>query len=251
MSNVGFVAGQNTNAWKKYEPRLRAFGGSPVQHAPSDERNLQGRWLLTNQGLVKFFTQITFAAGDTLPSGETFCLAITLPYPANRSSGGADLPIGTAMLWQGPSANPSPMMIGQVSLADAVAGFAAQGEEDKFCQVFLANMIAFGGPVDFASGATTATVTHGLPGAPAAYDIKLTPTNVPSTNTAWYAVQNVTATTFDIVIKTSSTTTPAQFYWKIEALPSSALFQLMGSRRPWTWAAGHSISIQGEYEARR
>jgi hypothetical protein len=185
-----------------------------------------------------------------VPSGETFSWIFTLPYPANRASGGADLPIGTALLWQGPSANPAPLMLGQISLADPNLPWASQGEEDKHCQVFLQNMVAYG-TASQASGSTGVTVAHGLPGTPNAFDFNLVMTNTPSTNPQWASIQNIGATTFDIIVKASSTTTPATFAWSCKPFPGSSLFQLLGTGRPWNWAAGHSIGLLFQYEARR
>lgn len=250
------VPGLNASGWQNYRPLLRGFsflGGGITQPILSDERNSIGRYTITNQGFVKGQAQITFAAADALGSGETVW-GIRLPFPANRSSGGADLPIGTAFLWQGSAANPQLNLIGQVTLMDPLEPAGSQGREDSFVQVFLSKLISFGS-VTFGSASLTSTVTHGLASGytPNAYDIKLTLTNTPSTNPQWISAQNIGATTFDIVLRASATTTPATVAWKIESEPnnSSGFALLMNSQKPWAWAAGHSIGINFEYEARR
>lgn len=249
MSNAGLIAGLKPTPWTDYVPRIVATGGTPVQHVVSDERNVKGRFLVGNQGLVKVFIGITLVAGDTLPSGETFGWYVSLPAVANRASGGADLPIGTAMLWQGAAADPSPLMIGQVLLADPAIP-VTQGREDRFCMVAIAGTLGYG-TATIPSGSTSVTVTHGLGGTPNAYDLRIVLTNTPTTNPQWWSVQNIGATTFDIVVKTNPSTTGATFAWKADCFPNGTLNQIMGSNRPWVWAAGHRINMQLEYEARR
>ena len=119
-------------------------------------------------------------------------------------------------------------------------------------QVFLTECVS-SGTAAMTSGVGTATVTHNLGLTPAAYDIHVVPTNTPSTNAQWWSVQNITSTTFDIVVKATSTTTPATFAWQARAWPNSSVQfgVLMNYQRPWLWAATHSIGISGEYEARR
>lgn len=324
--NPGLNTGIKQPNWRNYIPNIKSFSaiGGTTDPILSDETVRLGRYIVTNQGMVKGFAQITFQSADTFGSGETVW-GITLPYPASRSSGGADLPIGQAFLWKGNSANPSVNMIGQVSLMDPLLSGGNQTNEDYFAQVFLRQNIAYStgrstsadgvtnttttitsasaaftsldvnhvisgtdiptgttiasvtnsttavlsaaatgshtgitftiSPnVGFTSGATSITVNHGMSGyTPVAYDIHIAKVNNPSSNSQWWNIANITSTGFDIVIKNSSTTTPAQFTWKIESEPNGSVgfSLLMSSSKPWTWAAGHSIGINFEYEARR
>lgn len=253
MSNVGIFPGTNASSWQNYTPKL-ICANTATQPILSDPRYSLGRWVETNQGKIKFFAQITFQAADTFGAGEIY--GISLPFPANRSSGGADLPIGTAFLWQGSSASPQLNMTGLCSLMDPTTP-AKQGQEDSYVQTFLTECSSFG-TVQMASGTTgtgiTQTVTHNLGLTPSAYDIHVVPTNSPSTNPQWWYVDTITSTTFNLNIKVGNTgATQASFSWRARAWPnSSANFAvLMNYQRPWTWAAGHVIGIHGDFEARR
>lgn len=262
MTNVGIIPGLQPSAGQDFVPKLVGFGGSPTQTIIKDTRRAVGRYIINNQGLVVYSGSITFASGDTIGSGENIW-GISLPFPANRSSGGADLPIGSAFLWQGSASNPQLVLTGLTSLMDPVAiGGGSQGAQDYYFQTFLTEIIAFGTGA-FTSGATTCTIDAsaqlGTTFTPNAYDLHIVPTNVPSTNAQWLSVQNINSGTnagtgkFDVVIKASATTTPVQFAWRARAWPNtSATFAvLMNSQRPWAWANGHSIGWRVQYEAKR
>lgn len=260
MANAGIFPGLNYNGWRDYVPLLRSVVIGSTASASAQpillEGTAKGRWHKNNQGLVRFSAVFAFQSGDTFGGVATNnTWMVSLPYPANRSSGGADLPIGQAFMWQGPSANPSPNLIGQVSLGDPAGSWAMpEGQDDMHCQVFLSKQIAWGTGA-FTSGTTTATITHGMGTGyiPDARDIHIVPTNLPSTNPQWINVANITSTTFDVALKASSTTTPVTFSWKIDSDPNNSvtLSLLLNNQRPWIWAAGHVLTIQGSYEARR
>lgn len=252
MPRFDIPDGLSRGVWRDYTPELWAFNpsGGTTQPIASDLRYRQGRYLHTFEDLVTVRAKIEFLAGDTLgTAGSGGIWAVRLPVPASRAAG-ADQPIGSAMLWQGAAANPAPLMVGQVSLMDPIIGGGSQGQEDSFIQVFCQSSVAFG-TATITSAATSVTVTHGLAFTPNAYDIRVVPTNTSTTNTQWCSVQNIGATTFDIVVKVAPGASTATYSWKIDAFPTTGFDVLMAHNKPWTWAAGHIIGLDLTYEARR
>lgn len=261
----GLYPGATVGTWVDYVPEIRGFSalGGGITQPIWTEGSRFGRYMIGLDGIVNFEILLTIASTDVLGSGEDVW-GFGLPFPANRSSGGADLPEAGAFLWQGSASNPQLNQFCSVSLMDPLSPGGTQGNEDYFCQIFIAELLAFGsGVVTFASSATTANVSYasqlGTVFTPNAYDIKLVPQNTPSTSPVVLYPSNINSGgnagtgSFDATIKTASTTTPLQFLWQIRAWPnSSAGFAvLVNHQRPWTWATGHVLSITGRYEPRR
>lgn len=254
MTNRGALDGLGPGLWQKYEPTIRGFHAStsPTQPSLGTDSTVYGEYWSNGQGRVMCRGAIQFGSTATYGSGESVW-GVSLPVPANRSSGGADLPIGNAWLWQGSAADPQLNMQSIPTLMDPLAGGGGnQTNEDNYFQLFIPYMVSYG-TGSFASSATSATVTHGLAVTPVAYDITVVPTNNPSSTPKTIWIDTITSTQFNVNITTASTTTPMTFSWKARAeCNSTANFSLLASSlKPWVWASGHVISWQIEYEARR
>lgn len=251
--NDGVVSGVQADLWRQYQPTIRGFSssGSGITQPVLNSAVTFGEYWNSGQGRVLCRGSIQFASDSTFGSGESVW-GISLPFPANRSSGGADLPIGEAWLWQGSSADPQLNMSGIPTLMDPLSPGGTQSQEDSYFQIFVPYLISFG-TGSIATGATSTTITHGLAETPAAFDIQVTATNAPSTTPKIVYVDTITSTQFNVNIVSSSATTGLTFAWKCRAEPNSSTeFALLASHlKPWTWASGHSISWLIEYEARR
>lgn len=248
MSNLGIFGGLSATAWRRYTPDIKGFsttGGSIVQPILGDPTQRLGKYLITNQGLVIGHAQITFSAADSLGSNDTVW-GVSLPA---RALGATDLPIGTAMLWQGAAANPSLMLVGQLTPMDPLLPAGTQGAQSQFGQVFISKLIAYGSGA-IANNFSAIQITHGLGETPVASDIHVTWTNGPSTNPQGWWIDGITSTVFNLNVRSGSTVTSASFAWKIEAEPnaSAGFALLMSSTKPWTWASGHSIGFTFQYQ---
>jgi hypothetical protein len=257
MPVEGLFDGLEKRTWNYYEPELRTawVSGDP---SPSNlslgNSQLFGRFLELPGGLVIAQTKIIL--GSTFSRGSGRAYIQRLPRPAHRwtadlaNSQTADLPIGTGLAWQGSAANPSLTMPVLPTLSDPFGPININGDEDYWAHLFIPHGLAMGTGA-FASNATTVTITHNLGLTPSAYDITITPTNVPGANPRDIAVQNIGPTTFDVVIGTGSTT-PLTFAWKARVEPNNSVGtpQLVNHARPWLWSAGHELSCQYIYEAR-
>gem|GEM_PF-7081203 len=203
----------------------------------------------SGQGRILYRGSITFGSTTTFGSSEDVW-GLRLPFPANRSSGVPDLPIGDVLLAQ-PTSDPALNMKSVTTLMDPFNPGGSQGMEDYYAHVFISHCIAAGTGA-FTSGSSTCTVTHGMGLTPVVSDIILNPTNNPSTAPKCWWLSNFTSTTFDVNVQTASTTTPWAFSWKARAEPNTSTWALLVNHlRPWVWSAGHRISWQMEYEARR
>jgi hypothetical protein len=251
--NDGVLSGQQADLWRVYQPTIRGFSqsGSGITQPVLNSAVVFGEYWNSGQGRVLCRGSIQFASDTTFGSSESVW-GVSLPVPANRSSGGADMPIGEAWLWQGSSADPQLNMSAIPTLMDPLLPGGNQSQEDSYFQIFVPYLISYG-TGSIATGATSTTVTHGLGETPAAYDIQVVATNAPSTTPKIVYVTNIDSDSFDVNVVSSSATTGLTFGWKCRAEPnaSSELALLASHLKPWVWASGHSISWLIEYEARR
>jgi hypothetical protein len=251
--NYGTPDGLDAGLWKQFDPQIAgfSFAGTGITQPNLSTCPRYGQFWQSGQGRVMYQGAIQFDSTVSFGSGETVW-GLRLPVPANRSSGGADLPIGNAWLWQGSSADPQLNMQAIPTLMDPLLPGGNQGMEDYFFQLFNSYLISYG-TGSIATSATSTTITHNLGVTPAAYDIHITCTNNPSTTPKLVYVSNIGATTFDVNVGTSSATTGLTFAWKCRAEPNSSTgFSLLVNHlKPWVWASGHVVSWQIEYEARR
>lgn len=251
--NNALYDGLAAGLFKDYKPQLKGFNftNGAITQPLLNSAATYGRYYDNGQSLIVYSGSIQFASDTTFGSGESVW-GISLPVPANRSLGGADIPLGYSWLWQGSAADPQVNMTCTPTLMDPLYPGGNQGGEDRYFQVFLPYLISFG-TGSIATSATSTTITHNLGETPSARDVRVQATNAPSTTPKSIYVSNLTSTTFDVNVVSSSSTTGLTFAWEVVALPnsSSEFALLMNHTRPWTWASGHSISWQIEYEARR
>jgi hypothetical protein len=257
----GLRGGLTTKRWQPYTPRWRSanfFGAAPTTQPSIGDGQLTGKWRRDESGLIVAQLGLTYGSTTDPGTGAQFH-ALSLPYPASRSNGGADLPIGSGYARK---VNTGPLQPVIPTLADpASLGSGASGDEDNWLQGFCHRLYAAGVGGDansplFTSGATTVTVTHnlGLLGGfiPAISDIYVVATNAPSTNPRNLYVASPTATQFTLGVGASSTTTPITYAWKIVAEPnSSGPSILCGPNAPWQWSAGDMLTFGVAYEPRR
>lgn len=254
MSSRGVYRGLQRPGWQEYTPDLRGFSAStePTQPALGNS-TLYGRYLVKPSGLVVVQGGITFGSTATFGANDQV-YGIRLPVPANRSSGGADLPIGAAWAWQGAAASPQLNVQLTPTLMDPIAGGGgAQSNEDYWAQLFCPYVLALGTGT-ITSGNTSVTITHGLVDyIPNASDVLIVPTATTSNNCLPFYVDTPTATTFDVHVKSNPGASGFAFSWKLRGEPnSSANFCILANHnRPWVWASGHSITWNLTYEGRR
>ncbi len=253
MSNNGVLAGQRRSGYQTHDVRLRGFisSGTPTQPSLGSSVTV-ARWARKPNGLIHYYGQITFASDATFGSGETVW-GLSLPVLANRSSGGADLPIGSGFAWQGSAANPSVNMTMVATLMDPLSGGGgAQTQEDSWAQFFCPYLLSWGTGT-IASGSTATTITHNLGNTPVAYDIHIRPTNNTTNNPGHIYVDTLGATTFAVNCKANPGASGLSFSWKARVEPNgSTTFDLLAARnKPWTWAATHILGWNLTYEARR
>jgi hypothetical protein len=257
--NRGILAGLRSAQFLSYDPKLVAFayggGGTPTQPSLGNG-TAQGRYFVTPSGLVICSGLITFGSTTTFGSAEDFW-GISVPVQINRSSGGADMPIGVAMGWQGLSASPQLCTPLTPTALDPGLPFGNQSQEDSYFQIFCHWCLAQGTGT-IASGATTTTVTHLMPFTPMASDINLTVTNNTTNNPGQVYVTSITSTQFTVGCRSNPGASGLNFSWKVRGEPEGPHFALDGnggllvaSNAPWVWASGHQLSWQIMYEARR
>lgn len=252
MPTQGLYKGLTRPGWQEYTPELRGFGGTPVQPDLGNAFGY-GRYLVKPSGLVTYQGGITFGSTTSFGSGEQVW-GVRLPVPANRSSGGADLPIGNAWAWQGTAASPQINVPLTPTLMDPItAGGGSQSNEDYYAQFFLPYLIAVGTNT-IASGTTSVTVTHGLAAwTPAAYDITIMPTATTTNNCLPFYVDTIDADSFNVNVKSNPGASGFAFSWKVRGEPnnSSTFDLLVNHRRPFVWGSGHTLAWNLTYEARR
>lgn len=262
MSNRGTFGGVTRGqAWREYDPAWLATNifGNPTMPDIGNGTKL-GRYVRLTGGLVVAQVQLVFGSTTTYGNGDAYIIG--LPFPANRwtanlsNSGNADLPIGTALAWQGSSASPTYTMPLVPTLADPLAGYNLQTNEDYFAHLFCAHSLSQGTGAVISGTNTSVTVTHNLGVTPVASDIQVVcvaKSGTPANPRAVY-VDSITSTQFNInVVTAPGGATSLTFDWKCRAEPNNSgvnLPQLVSYRRPWTWASGHGIYCQFIYEAR-
>lgn len=261
MTNRGIIPGLNTDGWRYYQPRVRAFValGEPAPAQPViAPSSIVGRYRRLGDGLYAVEGQLTLASGDTVGSGDNVW-GFSLPFPANRWQGGADLPVGVG--WTGKGSSPYYNFPIIPTLMDPLAPDATYTSEDTYVQFFIENSISRG-TATISGTATSTTVTHNIGYTPNASDINLVITalnNTPANPQAGW-VDTITSTQFNINVKqapgTGTPTKSIDYAWKIRSEPAGTgaspewFTLLLSSRKPWTYAAGDIISWSLTYEAR-
>lgn len=257
MSNHGTRGGLRSVQWRSYTPQLRALNYSAstaVDPALVDGTSV-GRYLKTETGLVVSQGIITFGASSTFGSGEDFWV-VSMPHPINRSSGGADLPAGTAMAWQGTAANPQLVVNLTPTIADPAFKGGNQTQEDSFIQFFCPFNLSQGTST-ITSGNTSVTINHLMPFTPSAQDIHVVSTATTTNNAGQFYITNITSTQFTVNVRANPGASGAAFSWKVRGEPIGPTASagtgglLVSSLAPWTWASGHVLSWQAIYETRR
>jgi hypothetical protein len=255
MSNLGTLTGAQQPGYFDYQPDLVAFSftGAPTQPVLADG-TAWGRAFVKPSGLVHAFGAITFGSSSTYGASDTVW-GIKLPVPANRSSSGADIPIGSAWTRKALSDDPCPTMSLVPTLMDPV-NLANRTAEDYFMQLFCPYLLAYG--TGTITATTGNTITHNLGNAatgyiPSAFDVHAIGTETPTANAGAIGVESTSATQVSFAVKTDPGLSDLDFSWKIKSEPNaSAEFALLVSYgHPWRQASGHVIGWNVEYEARR
>lgn len=263
MRNNGLLAGLNKANWRNYDPTWYATNTSGTPTMPDiGNGSKMGRYIKHPSGLVVAEAQLVFGSTTTYGNGDAWIVG--LPLPANRwtanlsNNATADLPIGTALAFQGSGASPAMTMPLVPTLADPLAGINLQTNEDYFAHFFCAHAIAAGTGAVISGANTFVDVAHGMTGIlPVASDIELTCVAKSGAITSPRAVfiDNITATNFRINVQIApGGATSITWDWKIRAEPNNSgginLPQLVSHRRPWIWASGHGLFAQFVYEPR-
>lgn len=255
--NRGVLTGTARPGFQLWEPTLRAFvtagTAAPTQPALGNAT----RWaefMVKPTGRVFYRGGITFGSTTTYGAGE-HVWAVDLPVPANRSSGGADIPVGRAWAWQGTAASPQLNVVLTPTLMDPFEPGGRQSQEDSWLHFFTPYVLAKGTGT-IASGATAVTVTHGLVDFDAsAYDVQVVPTATTTNNCGIWFVDTVTATGFNVNVRSNPGASGFAFAWKVRGepngTPDGGLGLLINRNRPYSHVSGHSIAWSVEYEARR
>ncbi len=251
MPNYGLRSGTSQGAWQDYVPELRGFsatGAAITQPVLVNNPSFPnwGRWIREPTGTVRDRGQITFGTGTVFGTGENV-YAKKLPYPANRSSGGADLPLGEAWGWQNLVSNQN--MIFTPTLLDPLLPGGKGGNENEYAQFFNSRIRGSGTGV-ITSAATSVVITHGLPYTPTVLDIRIVPTATTTSNTGIWYIDTITSTQFTVNLKAAPGASTFIFSWAVEGDPNgSTLLDLLVSHlKPWTWAVGHTIGWNFVYE---
>lgn len=269
MSNVGLLAGLNTDTWHRYEPKLISTtatvgpGQQPITDTTNNYPNGNpfGRYLIADHNYVIVEIQLGWTGAFTIgtPNDDAAWL-FKLPFPANRWTGAGQpslTPLGLGMAYfsfQDPQAT-VPMV---VTLANPFA--TLNGTEDEWIQCYCPHRLIWGTGT-LTSSSTTTTVQYCTNSRtfdlPRPEDIELVYTSVTSTASVWpYSIQNITTSTFDIVHRNF----PAggvTYAYKIKAKPpTGATGPLLGPTMPWDWTRATVppfgwVFLQCAYEARR
>jgi hypothetical protein len=267
VSNRGTISGVSSATWHQYEPLWLATNtsGNPTMPAIGNG-TIWGRWLRTTGNTVVAQVGLTFGSTTTFGNGDAYIIG--LPLPANRWTAGlsntsnADLPIGTGFAWQGSAASPSYLVPLIPTLADPLAGYNLQTNEDYFAHLFTPISHIARGTASISGASTSTTVTHNLglgSGGTASYseaDISLVntaSTGSPANPRVAY-LSTLTENAFNINVQVApGGATAFNFAWRLEARPQNTswnLPQLVSYRRPWVFAQNHGIYCQFIYEAR-
>jgi hypothetical protein len=257
MPNRGIVNGLGTElGWQLFtpsQPIIRAFtapGDAAATQPLLGASVVNARYRYDRQvGNVKYQGNIRFSSDATFGSGDDVW-GLLLPIPANRVLGGADQPVGNGMAWQGTAGNRNLML--RPTLMDPLPFGGQQSNEDYYVQFFIEHYLATGTGT-ITSAATSVTITHGLGGTPAAYDIHVMPTASTTNSIVMYWVDNIGPTSFQVNVRTAPGASGFNFSWKAMALPNDvANFDLLlNSTRPFGWASGYVLGWNVEYQARR
>ncbi len=258
MSNRGLYLGDGQPGYQDFDTRLVAFyqAGTPTQPAIGDG-NIWSRFFVKPNGLVHFYGAVEFGSTSTYGASESVW-GIELPVEANRSSGGADIPIGSAWCRKALANDPCPTMSLVPTLMDPIPGgwHGHQTHEDKYMQFFLPYLLSYG------TGTITATTgntfSHGLGNAaygytPNAADVQVIYTENPTTGPGAHYVSATSTTQVTLGVKTDPGASDLDYAWKVKSEPNSSVqFSLLVSQgHPWSFASGHVIGWNVEYEARR
>lgn len=249
----GLYPGVAPDTWRAYPSDIRvcsgAATGAPTQ-VTKGATTIDGRWQ-NFFGTTLIAARITMTVGSGWSGGSGDVYTFRLPFPCNRSQFGADQVLGSAFLHR-PSTGWNMEML-PTNADDFAYGGLAQTEEDYWCHLFIPKSGIAQGTGTVAQSTSSVTVNHGLAITPHAGDITITPTNSPTTNPQMIMVQNIGATSFDVVTKVSLTTGTLPFSWKAEVEPNStggAFPQLFGPGQPWSLAASDLVQINMLYQPR-
>lgn len=262
--NRGLIPGLNSDGWREYVPELKcgAASGSVTEPSLGTAPIQRGRYLVTRSGFV--IVQALIRWGTSPAEGVGNAYMVSLPIAANRWTkssalpNGADLPIGSGMISQGRTLDPAFNIPVIPTITDPWNVSNVKNDYDKYAQLFSAHMILAAGTATIAASGTSVTVTYSTSAVgpiPRASDIQVVPTGTLSgSNWQIFEVQNITATTFDIVTKASVGTGGQSFGWKVRATPytSSGTYNvpmLVAPGRPWLWDATHEMTLELFYEA--
>ncbi len=261
MPGSGIRSGVTRAAWRSYTPLLHGTNVSGTPTMPSLGNGLlQGRYLDHPSGLV--IAQAILVMGSTTTLGDGDALIMGLPKPANRwtanlGSSTADLPIGSALAWQGDAASPSWPTAMIPTLADPLAGYNLQTNEDYYAHFFVPQWVSQGsGAVISGTNTNTGAINHSLAGTPVASDFNVVCTAKSGSPTAprQVYIDSITSTQFTINVAVApGVGNSLTFGWKARAEPNNTslnLPQLLSYRKPWTWATNHMLSAQFVYEPR-
>lgn len=260
MSNRGTLSGLNdaNYSYQDFDPFIKAFKyiGSATDPVLGNG-SAWARFQVKPSGLVHYYGAIEFGSTSTYGATDEVW-GLRLPVPANRSSGGADIPIGTAWTRKALTDDPCPTMSLVPTLMDPMPGQAYQTEEDNYAQFFVPYLLSYGtGTITVTTGNT---ITHNLGNSasgytPAAYDVHTIATEVPSTNTGAIICESTSSTQASFAVKADPGASDLDFAWKIRSEPNQTggvLFTLLMSYgHPWRQSTGHVIGWNLEYEARR
>lgn len=258
MSNLGTLSGEAQPGYLDFDPSITAFKVAAAPTQPTlGNGNAWGRYFVKPSGLCHYYGAVEFGSTSTYGANDSVW-AFRLPVPANRSSGGADIPIGAAWTRKALTDDPCPTMSLIPTLMDPIQGGfqGAHTAEDYYLQLFVPYMLSYG------TGTITATtgnlVTHVLGNAasgytPHAYDVHAIGTETPSSNTGAITVGATSTTQITFEVKADPGASDFDFAWKVRSEPNSGVeFSLLLSYgHPWQFASGHVIGWNVEYEARR
>jgi hypothetical protein len=260
MPNSGPKSGLvGEGLWRPFtptQPILRAFvlsGAAPTQ--PNLGSSTIDAWYAHDKqsGTVTFSGKVALASDFTNASGD-HVLGLLLPVPAYRSLGGADVPIGTGMAWQGTVANLNVPL--RATLMDPMStGIGSSTQEDSWAQFFIPYSGYASGTGTITSAATSVTITHNLGHTPTARDFNIMPTAATTNSIVMYYVDTITSTQANVNVRSAPGASGFNFSWSVQSLPngSATLDLLLNSGRPFGggWVAGYVLSWHLRYQARR